>query len=153
VPALSVAVVAAALTACSHARPQTPVPQSMNDALTQFFTAVKGNDLTRMGELWGTDRGPAAESMKPDVLHRRLTVIQKYLENVGYRVIEGPLTVPGHDDERTYRIELQRANCNQVLPIDLIRTRSGGWLVYDVHLETAGNPVGPCPATTTGTRP
>jgi hypothetical protein len=60
--------------------------------------------------------------------------------------------VPGRDELRTYRIELQRANCNQVLPIDLIHTKSGGWLVYDVHLEAAGSPAGRCP-TTTGTRP
>ena len=127
----------------------------MNESLTQFMAAVKANDLKRMGELWGTDRGPAAATMNSDVLHRRITVIQKYLEHTGYRVIEGPLVVPGHDELRTFRVELQRSTCNQVLPIDLVRTRSGGggWLVYDVHLESAGNPAGPCQPGGTGTRP
>ena len=130
-----------------------PVPQSMNESVAQFFTAVKGNDLTRMGQLWGTERGPAADNMNPAVLHQRLTVIQKYLDHTGYRIIEGPLVVPGHDELRTFRVELQRTNCNQVLPIDLVRTRSGGWLVYDVHLESAGSPGGRCPQAGTGTRP
>jgi len=124
----------------------------MNASVTQFLAAVKANDLKRMGELWGTERGPAAESMNPDVLRQRITVIQKYLDHTGYRVIEGPLLVPGHDDRRTYRVELQRTNCNQVLPLEVIKTKSGGWLVYDVHLESAGSPSGRCPQGV-GTRP
>jgi len=151
---LALLVLLAALAACSGNRgPQTPVPQSMNESLTQFMAAVKANDLKRMGELWGTEGGPAAGSMESDVLRRRITVIQKYLEHTGYRVIEGPVLVPGHDDLRTFRVELQRTSCNQVLPIDVVRTHSGGWLVYDVHLESAGNPVGPCQPRGTGTRP
>jgi hypothetical protein len=124
----------------------------MNASVTQFLAAVKANDLKRMGELWGTERGPAAESMNADVLRQRVTVIQKYLDHTGYRVIEGPLLVPGHDDRRTYRVELQRTNCNQVLPLEVIKTKSGGWLVYDVHLESAGSPSGRCPQGV-GTRP
>lgn len=141
-----------------RAKPAVPVPQSMNESVAQFLAAVKANDQKRMGALWGTERGPAATSMNADVLRQRLTVIQKYLDHTGYRIVEGPLLVPGRDDLRTYRVELQRSNCNQVLPIDVVHTRSGGWLVYDVHLESAGSPAGRCQATGggtggTGTRP
>jgi len=122
----------------------TPVPQSMNESVAQFLAAVKAKDQKRMGELWGTERGPASASMNSEVLRQRLTVIQKYLDHTGYRIIEGPLAVAGRDDLRTYRVELQRNTCNQVLPIDVVRTHSGGWLVYDVHLEAAGSPVGRC---------
>ena len=147
-------VLLAALTACSNGQgPETPVPQSMNESVAQFLAAVKANDLKRMGELWGTERGPAAQSMNGEVLRQRLTVIQKYLDHTGYRVIEGPLLVPGHQELRTYRVELQRASCNQVMPMDLIKTHSGGWLVYDVHLEAAGSPAGRCQPAATGTRP
>src|SRR2546421_7638692 len=130
-----------------------PAPQSMNESVSQFLAAVKANDLKRMGELWGTERGPAANNMNSGVLQQRLTVIQKYLDHTGYRIIEGPLLVPGHDELRTFRVELQRANCNQVMPIDVVRTHSGGWLVYDVHLESAGSPGARCQPTETGTRP
>lgn len=105
-----------------------------------------------MGQLWGTERGPASASMNADVLRRRLTVIQKYLAHSGHRVIEGPLAVPSRSDMRTFRVELQRDGCNHVLPIDVIRTRDGGWLVYDVHLESAGNPAARCQPARTGTR-
>jgi hypothetical protein len=141
-------------TACGkNPRVGAPIPQSMNESVTQFLAAVKANDLKRMGELWGTERGPAANSMNAGVLQQRVTVIQKYLDHTGYRVIEGPLVVPGREELRTFRVELQRTNCNQVLPIDVVRTRSGGWLVYDVHLETVSSPGRGCPEAGTGTRP
>ncbi len=151
---LALALFLLAGSACGHnAGLGTPVPQSMNESISQFLTAVKANDQKRMGELWGTERGPAVNNMNSRALQQRLTVIQKYLDNSGYRIIEGPLLVPGHDDRRTYRVELQRSNCNHVLPIEVVRTHSGGWLVYDVHLESAGNPTGRCPPETTGTKP
>ena len=134
-------------------RPQTPIPQSMNASLEQFMAAVKANDLNRLGGLWGTERGPAAQWMDREKLRQRLTVIQKYMEHGGYRVIEGPLMVPARTDLRTYRVELQRNNCSQVVSIDVIRTRSGGWLVFDPHLESAGTPGGRCQAAATGTGP
>jgi hypothetical protein len=90
--------------------------------------------------------------MNSGVLRQRVTVIQKYLDHTGYRIIEGPLLVPGHAELRTFRVELQRENCNQVLPIDVVRTRSGGWLVFDVHLESVNTP-GRCPAAAAGTKP
>jgi hypothetical protein len=66
-------------------------------------------------------------------------------------VLEGPVAVPGNDRLRTFRVELQRAACTRVVPIDLIQTRAGGWIVYDVHLEAAGNPMLGCRPG--GTRP
>jgi hypothetical protein len=134
--------------------PQTPVPQSMNASVEQFLSAVKANDLNRMGGLWGTERGANARRMDAQVLRQRLAVIQKYLDHVGYRLVEGPLMVPGRTELRTYRVELQRATgCSQVVQIDVIRTGSGGWLVFDPHLESAGNPAARCGSAATGTRP
>ncbi|MGH7530996.1 MAG: hypothetical protein ACREMN_11490 [Gemmatimonadales bacterium] len=130
-----------------------PVPQTVNASLEQFLAAVKANDLRRMGQLWGTESGPAAKSIDADVLRRRLTIIQRYLDHSGYRILEGPLAVPARSEIRTFRVELQRANCNHVLPIDVIQTNSGGWLVYDVHLESAGNPARRCPPPGAGTGP
>lgn len=136
---------------CGSHSATVPTPQSMTETVTQFFGAVHSNDLIRMGNLWGTDRGPAAEWMKVDELKKRVAVIQKYLAHDGYRVLEGPLPVAGRDDERTFRVELQRAACTTVQPIDLIRTKRGGWVVYDVHLETASNPAMGCRPQGSGT--
>jgi len=116
----------------------------MTETVTQFMAAVRSGDVGRMGTLWGTERGPASEWMKTDELKKRVTIIQRYLSNEGYRVLEGPQPVVGHDNQRTFRLELERSGCTLVQPIDLIQTKSGGWLVYDVHLENASNPAAGC---------
>lgn len=149
---LLVLAVAASLGCSGRSGQPVPLPQSMSETLTRFLAAVKANDLNRMGDLWGTERGPATEWMAAEVLRRRLTVIQKYLSHTGYRVVEGPLTPPGQGSAlRTYRVELQREGCNRVVPIDLVQTRRGGWIVYDVHLESAGNPGVACQPGSGGT--
>jgi hypothetical protein len=133
-------------------RPQAPpAPQSINETVVQFMAAVKANDLQRMGALWGTERGPAVDWMKAEELRMRLTVIQKYLAYDGYRILEGPLSVPGHDDMRTFKVELQRQQCNTVATLDLKRAGSGGWLVSDPHLETLSNPAAQCKPRNPGT--
>lgn len=125
--------------------------------------AVKANDVTRLADLWGSQRGPASSYMSSEERKRRLGTIQVYWNHTGYRIIEGPTPaqplnptfrdVPSPDRLRDFRVEVQRAGgCSQVIPITLVRTNSGGWLVYDPHLESAGNPAAKCqPAM--GTRP
>ena len=143
--------------------PGALTPQTPNEALSKFMDAVKANDLTRMGNLWGSERGPASTYMDKNNLKRQLTTIQIYWNHTGYRVIEGPLAaqplnptfknVPSPDRMRDFRIDLQRSNgCSQAAPITVVRTNSGGWLVYDVHLEAAGSPGGRCQPPGSGTR-
>ena len=148
---------------CGGARRTSSVnPQSPNDAVAGFMAAVKANDLGRMGELFGSPRGPASTYANREYLARQLTTIQKYWDHAGYRVVEGPIAsaplnstfkdVPSADRLRDYRVELQRiTGCVQVALMTVVRTDQGGWLVYDAHLESVGNPMAKCPAT--GTRP
>ena len=150
---------------CGGSRRLGPVtPQTPNDALASFMTAVKANNLTRMGDLFGSPRGPASSYANRDYLKRQLQTIQKYWDHTGYRIIEGPLPsaplnstfkdVPSSDQMRDYRIELQRSTgCVQVGLMTLVRTNQGGWLVYDAHLESVGNPTARCQPAGTGTRP
>ena len=109
-PRLLVLVALGALACGGRGGSQAPAPQSLPESLAQFMSAVKANDLDHMKALWGTERGPASGWMKSEELRQRLTVLQIYLNHVGYRVIEGPLPVPTKDDRRMFRVELQRAN-------------------------------------------
>ncbi len=137
--------VALGLLACAGGGPQTPAPQSPQQALEQFMTAVKARDLDRMGDLWGSERGPAASWMKPDDLKKRLTVFQIYLNHVGYRVLEGPTAVTGENRMQQFRVELQRPNsCTVVFPIVLVHARNGAWLVNAVDLASLPNPADAC---------
>ena len=130
-------------------RTQVPIPATMNDALVQFLDAAHANDLQRMSRVWGNARGPASEWMADSSLSQRMLVMQRYLNANGYRIVEGPLAVPGHTDRRLFRVELQRQQCLHIQPIELVQARRGGWLVYDAHLESA-NEAGTC---TAGTKP
>src|SRR5213079_861003 len=105
-PRLLVLVALGALACGGGSGSQTPAPQSLPESLAQFMSAIKANDLDRLKALWGTERGPASGWMKGEELKQRLTVLQIYLNHVGYRVIEGPLAVPTKDDRRVFRIEL-----------------------------------------------
>src|SRR2546422_872319 len=68
--------VALGLLACGGGS-RTPAPQSLPETLAQFMSAVKANDAKRMGTLWGTERGPAAEWMKSDELQQLLRGVQQ----------------------------------------------------------------------------
>src|SRR2546430_16519431 len=87
-PRLAV-LVALGLLACGGGS-RTPAPQSLPETLAQFMSAVKANDAKRMGTLWGTERGPAAEWMKSDELQQRLGGHQKDFRHAGLRASEGP---------------------------------------------------------------
>jgi hypothetical protein len=127
------------------AAPTPPSPSSPSDALAGFLDAVRQNDLGRMGQLWGSERGPAAGWMEQSELNKRVAVIQKYLTHGGYRVVEGPLPVPGSARLMTFRVELRRGDCVHVQAIDVVRVNRGGWVVQDVHLGEATSPVQACP--------
>lgn len=135
-----------------HGASQTPAPATMQDALTRFLAALKDGDVQRMGRLWGTARGPAAEWMPDSTLQMRMAVVQHYLDADGYKVVEGPLPVPGHQNRRLFHVEMQSPQCVHVQPIELIQASRGGWLVYDVHLEDA-NEAAKCRRRAPGTGP
>ena len=86
----------------------------------------------------GHRKGPAAGSMESEELRMRLTVIQKYLAYDGYRVLEGPLPVMGHDDMRTFSVELQRQQCTPFATLDLRRTgAAAGWFPIRIWRPSA----------------
>jgi hypothetical protein len=144
-PRLTVLVALGSLACGGGAGPGKLAPQSPQETLAQFMSAVKANDLDRMRALWGNERGPASDRMKSSEVNQRLTVLQIYLNHVGYRVVEGPLPVPNKEDRRVFRVELQRStSCTVVVPIEVARTKDGRWMVVGADLATIPNPASPC---------
>lgn len=137
------------LAACGgNPAPASPSPAAPADALAGFLDAVRQNDLSRMGQLWGSERGPAASWMNAEELNKRVAVIQKYLAHSGYRVVEGPMPIPGESRRMAFRVELRRDDCVHVQAMDVVRVDAGGWVVQDVHLGEARSPVQACPSGT-----
>ena len=119
------------------------LPSDPAAAVREFLTAVKANDLTAMGDVWGSSRGPANTWMKNDELQKRLTVMRAVLVHDSFAIDPG--TFPGNaSEERVVRVRLTRGNCTPVVPFTA-REYRGRWIVSAIDLEAAGNPARPCP--------
>jgi hypothetical protein len=130
--------------ACASSAPISFVGQADPQAtVASFMNAVQANDFEAMGQLWGTEDGPAADHMDSEQLDMRLTVMTSYLAHEKYQVVEQPTAVT-RERRRLYRVELTRQGCLLRVPFEVILTRRG-WLVSKVDLEQAGNPGRPCP--------
>jgi hypothetical protein len=109
-----------------------------------FMQAVADSNLTQMGELWGTARGPAASTNRPPDWAQRVAVMHAYLKGGTAKVVgEGdPSTATA--DRRQILVELSRSGCVKTVPFTLIKTKQGSWLVNSVDLNAAGTPSKPC---------
>jgi hypothetical protein len=138
---------ALALAACggSSAPPSTVTPASSPDAtVTSFLRAVKDSNLTAMSQLWGTPEGSAAETRKPDQWERRVELMQIYLKHDAARVVASGPETGGGEDRYSVTVELARAGCIKQVPFTVVRRNKGGWLVNEIELTAAGNPVKGC---------
>lgn len=134
--------------ACGGSSPQAAVvsPSDPEETIHRFMAAVKANDLTAMEALWGTQSGPATRRMSHTEAEQRLTVMRVYLDHERYSVLPAQRQlVGGRENQRLFRVQLERKNCRPIVPFVMVRTGSG-WLVESVDLAEAGNPARACPA-------
>lgn len=135
------------LAACGGSRgPATvstaPAYESGQAVVEQFMGAVADSNLTRMGQLWGTSRGPAAVTGDPSDWQRRIVVIQAWLKGGTSRVLGEDRTAD--DNRRTVTLEINRSGCARQVPIAVLRLDNGSWIITNIDLEAAGNPARPC---------
>lgn len=116
----------------------TPAPSAPETAVEQFLAAVRAGDFARMGELWGTERGPSTvwSPNPPDVRRRQLTIMQRLLRNDEYRIV-GSEVSPTAPNRRTLSVELVRGTRRSVVPFTVVATRAGGWLIAEIGLDAA----------------
>jgi hypothetical protein len=111
--------------------------------MRDFMKAAADSNLARMGQLWGTSKGPAAETHIPEDYERRLVVLQLYLRADSAKVVSD-LSIPGDNNKRQLTVAIYRKGCMKQVPGMMIRLSNKGWIVNDVDLATAGNPMRPC---------
>lgn len=135
------------LAACGGSRgPATvstaPAYESGQAVVEQFMGAVADSNLTRMGQLWGTSRGPAAVTGEPSDWQRRIVVFQAWLKGGTSRVLGEDRTADAN--RRTVTLEINRSGCARQVPIAVLRLGNGSWIITNIDLEAAGNPARPC---------
>lgn len=115
---------------------------SASQAVSAFMRAAADSNISRMAELWGTDKGPASQTHPPEY-EKRLMVMQAWLHGDSTRILsDTPMT--GEDNQRRVSIALYRGSCVKQIPLTTVRVRDGGWIVQSVDLNFAGNPARPC---------
>ena len=141
----SVLVVAAFLAACGGhggSSPTAPVASS-GQAMREFMKAAADSNLTRMAQLWGSSRGPAAETNYPEGFERRLVVIQAYLRADSTKIVSD-MPVTGDKSHRRLVVAIYRGGgCMKQVPATLAKVKEA-WIVTNVELAAAGNPARPC---------
>lgn len=119
-----------------------PAYSSGPEVVDQFMRAVADSNLVRMGQLWGTPRGPAAVTGEPSNWQRRIEVIQLWLRGGEHRILGEAPTADAN--RRTITIELARGGCHRQVPVGVHRLGNGSWIVVNIDVEAAGNPARPC---------
>lgn len=130
--------------ACSsHQTAAVNPAASAEDTLNRFLQAAADSNLAVMSQTWGTERGPAGSTNTPSDYYRRVAIMQAYLAPNHYRIVKNE-PVHNQADQRTLQVEFSRKDCTTIVPITMIRTGQGQWLVYQFDLSQIGTPGRPC---------
>jgi hypothetical protein len=106
--------------------------------------AVADSNLTKMAQLWGSAKGPAATTGEPADYQRRILIMQAYLRGAEYRIMSND-PAPDAPEQRLLQVELKREHCDKIIPFTVLRA-GNVWLVNKVYLGAAGSPGRPCDA-------
>ena len=110
-------------------------------AAEQFLRAVKANDLQAISTVWGTQNGPARETMERTSMEKREIILVCYLTHDTSRVIG---EASGSQGRRDIRVELKRGNLTRQTTLYTIRGPGARWYVENVDIaavrDFCGNP-------------
>jgi hypothetical protein len=106
------------------------------DAATQFMNAVKAQDLMAMGSVWGTDRGPARETLERSDLDSRLVVLQTCYDHDRFQILDDASSADGG---RRVRVQITRGNVTKVPEFKVVQGPSSRWYVSDTDFPTVQN--------------
>lgn len=114
-------------------------------AVEEFMQAASDSNLTRMAQLFGTDRGSAARTRQPEDYARRMVVMQAMLGGITVRA--NAETATADRDLKVVTTEIARGNCRITVPVRAVKAREG-WLVLGFEVQDIWDGVNrPCEAT------
>jgi len=135
------------LTACSSATHnvansgQLTGGASAQLAVDQFLRAVKARDLQAMSTVFGTNNGPARETMDRTELEKREIILACYFNNDSYRILGERSGQSGH---REVSVELKKGAMNRQSTFYAIQGPGGRWYVDNMDIaavrDFCGNP-------------
>lgn len=119
--------------------------ETASAAVEQFMKAAADSNLTRMAELFGTDRGSAARTGNPPDFARRMVIMQAALKGISVHAAGETTTTTR--DHKVVTTELVRGRCSVTVPVTTVRAREG-WLVRRFDLPAVWEGINrPCEGT------
>jgi hypothetical protein len=110
-------------------------------AVDQFLAAVKLRDLQAMSTVFGTNNGPARETMDRSELEKREIILACYFNNDSYRILGERSGQGGH---REVSVELKKGNLIRTTTFYAIRGPGGRWYIDNMDIaavrDFCGNP-------------
>lgn len=135
------------LAACSTGRQTIANDGSVTGALTpqlavdQFLAAVNAKDIQAMGTVFGTNKGPARQTVDRTELEKRLIILSCYFAHDSARTLGEDRGVQGH---REVRVELKKGNMTRQTTFYTIQGPGGRWYVDNMDIaavrDFCGNP-------------
>ena len=135
------------LVACSSGRQTMPNDGQLTGAATaqlavdQFLRAVNAKDIQAMGTVFGTNKGPARETVDRTELEKRLIILACYFNHDSARTLGEDRGTQGH---REVRIELKKGNMTRQTTFYTIQGPRGRWYVDNIDIaavrDFCGNP-------------
>lgn len=118
-------------------------------AVEEFLRAAADSNLTRMGQLFGTDKGSFATTGKPENWSQRAVIVQAAFAGITVKALaETRLEEKDHSAVTT---ELARGACRVTIPVTVVKAKEG-WLVRDFDFTAAWDGVNrPCQDGNSGT--
>ena len=119
-------------------------PASPEAAVTAFMKAVEDSNMTRMMQLWGTEKGSAAKTKQPPDYQKRVYVMYSYLRGASHRVSAMQPDTSDGSKRRTMVVELKRNDCTSQARVRTAQSKDEGWLVNWIDLPAVGTPGRQC---------
>ena len=116
---------------------------SAEAAVQGFMMAAADSNLAKMAEHWGSAKGPAAKTGDPSDYERRIAIMQAYLRNSSHRILSNTADSRSAD-RRNLMVEVKRDSCEKIVPITVVRTGTGAWIINSIELTALGSPGRPC---------
>ncbi len=122
-----------AVVACARQTPGVTPAATPEATVEQFLAAVNANDLDRMAQLFGDERGRTAWGSLA-ARQERLAIMQHMLRSDSSRIVGAEADTSGVRTRRVLHVELIDANRRATVPFIVARQNAGGWLVYAIGL-------------------
>ena len=136
-----------ALAACSSggaaAGGRVDPAASAEAAVQGFMMAAADSNPAKMAEHWGSAKGPAGKTKEPADYERRIAIMQAYLRNSSHRILSNTADTRSAD-RRNLMVEVKRDQCEKIVPISVVRTSAGTWVINSIELTALGTPGRPC---------